>query len=458
MKIARYFFLLALTSLLWPVFEPASAQRSDRPLKAGLASVVITPSQPMWMAGYAARTKPSEGILHDLYAKALAIEDGAGGRVVLVTSDLLGFPQALAEGIAARANKQYKLTRDRLILNSSHTHSGPVVRKSLIGAYDLPPEQAALIDAYSAEIEGKIVAMIGQALRDLAPAKVSYGVGYAGFAMNRRQPTPNGIINGVHPEGVVERDVPILKIESPEGKLRGVVFGYACHNTTLTGQFYQFSGDYAGFASLAIEKSHPGALALFVAGCGADINPYPCSKLELAEQHGNELAQAVEKVLEGKLTPVAGRIRTAFDRALLPFATPPSREEFQARLKDQNVYVRRHAERMLGRLARDGKLIAEYPCPVQVLRIGDDFTLVAIGGEVVTDYSLRLKREIKGRVWVAGYSNDVFAYVPSARMFPEGGYVVNDSMLYYDHPVAFKPELEEIIISRVHELLRRTSN
>ena len=458
MKIARYFFLLALTSLLWPVFEPASAQRSDRPLKAGLASVVITPSQPMWMAGYAARTKPSEGILHDLYAKALAIEDGAGGRVVLVTSDLLGFPQALAEGIAARANKQYKLTRDRLILNSSHTHSGPVVRKSLIGAYDLPPEQAALIDAYSAEIEGKIVAMIGQALRDLAPAKVSYGVGYAGFAMNRRQPTPNGIINGVHPEGVVERDVPILKIESPEGKLRGVVFGYACHNTTLTGQFYQFSGDYAGFASLAIEKSHPGALALFVAGCGADINPYPRSKLELAEQHGNELAQAVEKVLEGKLTPVAGRIRTAFDRALLPFATPPSREEFQARLKDQNVYVRRHAERMLGRLARDGKLIAEYPCPVQVLRIGDDFTLVAIGGEVVTDYSLRLKREIKGRVWVAGYSNDVFAYVPSARMFPEGGYEVNESMLYYDHPVAFKPELEEIIISRVHELLRRTSN
>lgn len=459
MKIRHRYFLALLIPLLWPAFESANAQRSDRPLKAGLSSVVITPAKPMWMAGYAARTKPSEGALHDLHAKALAIEDGAGRRVVLVTSDLLGFPQALAEGIAARANKQYKLTRDQLILNSSHTHSGPVVRKSLIGAYDLPPEQAALIDAYSAEIEGKIVGMIGRALRDLAPAKVSYGVGYTGFAMNRRQPTPSGIINGVYPEGVVERDVPVLRLESPDGKLRGVVFGYACHNTTLTGQFYQFSGDYAGFASLAIERDHPGVLALFVTGCGADINPYPRSKLELAEQHGNELAQAVEKVLAGgKLTPVAGRIRTAFDRALLPFSTPPTREEFQARLKDQNVYIRRHAERMLGRLARDGKLIAAYPCPVQVLRIGEDFTMVAIGGEVVTDYSLRLKKEIKGRVWVAGYSNDVFAYVPSARMFPEGGYEVNESMLYYDHPVAFKPEIEEIIIRRVHELASRTKN
>ncbi len=447
---------ILLILLTFSGLAQSRATAEEVTLKAGFATTVITPAKPIWMAGYAARTKPADGKLHDLYAKAMAIEDRNGNRVVLVTSDLLGFPQDLAAAIAGRAGQEFGLRRDQLILNSSHTHSGPVVRRSLIGAYDLPAEQAALIDAYSAELEGKVVALIGRSLKDLAPAKVSYGVGLAGFAMNRRQPTPKGIVGGVNPDGVVDRDVPVLRIETPEGRMRGIVFGYACHNTTLTAQFTQYSGDYAGFASLAVEKEHPGTTALFVMGCGADVNPAPRSRLDLAEDHGQELAQAVESVLQGKRTVVSGAVRTAFDLAGLPFATPPDRAAFEARLKDENVFVRRHAQRMLNRLEKNGKLESEYPCPVQVLRIGDDFTLVAIGGEVVTDYSLRLKKEIAGRVWVAGYSNDVFAYVPSARMYEEGGYEVNESMIYYDHPVAFAPETEGVIIRRVYNLLKQT--
>ena len=161
-------------------------------------------------------------------------------------------------------------------------------------------------------------------------------------------------------------------------------------------------------------------------------------------------------MLQGRRTAVTGRVRTAFDLAGLPFAPPPGRAEFEARLSDQNVFVRRHAQRMLERLERNGRLEREYPCPVQVLRIGNDFTLIAIGGEVVTDHSLRLKKEIEGRVWVAGYSNDVFAYVPSARMYEEGGYEVNESMIYYDHPGAFAPDTEGIIIRRIHALIKQT--
>lgn len=447
---------LAIPGMAQPRPAPVSTPTSDTSLRAGLASTVITPSKPIWMAGYAARTKPADGKLHDLYAKALAIEDQKGQRIVIVTSDLLGFPQDVAEAIAERAGREFSLTREQLMLNASHTHSGPVVRRSLIGAYDLPAEQVALIDAYGDELETKVVELIGRALRDLAPAKISYGVGLAGFAMNRREPTPKGIIGGTNPDGVVDRDVPVLRIDNPAGKIRGIVFGYACHNTTLTAQFTQYSGDYAGFASLAIEKEHPGAIALFVTGCGADVNPAPRSRLDLAEDHGQELAQAVESVLQGKRAPVTGSVRTGFELAGLPFAPPPSKAEFEERRNDKSVYVRRHAERMLNRLERNGKLETEYPCPVQVVRIGDDFTLVAIGGEVVTDYSLRLKKEIAGRVWVAGYSNDVFAYVPSSRMFDEGGYEVNDSMLYYDHPGAFKPEIEDILIRRIHKLVRMT--
>src|SRR5205085_801371 len=144
----------------------------------------------------------------------------------------------------------------------------------------------------------------------------------------------------------------------------------------LTGEFYQLSGDYAGFAQEAIERTHPGAFALFVQGCGADINPYPRSKLELAQQHGDELEQSVEKVLAASMPPVTvqpggGQIKSILGTVMIPFAPTPTKEEWQARLRDQNAFRRRHAERWLAKLERDGKILSEYPYTVQILQIGD---------------------------------------------------------------------------------------
>src|SRR5436190_7241172 len=96
-----------------------------KPLKAGLARAIITPDQPTWLSGYAARTKPSEGKLHDIWVKALALEDERGNRIVLVTSDILGFSREVAETIAERAQQQFGLRREQLMINSSHTHTAP---------------------------------------------------------------------------------------------------------------------------------------------------------------------------------------------------------------------------------------------------------------------------------------------------------------------------------------------
>jgi hypothetical protein len=453
---AVVFFLLMM---VWCVSAPPLGAQSSKSLtgwSAGLAKVAITPEKPIWMAGYASRNKPAEGKLQELYAKALALEDERDRRVVIVTSDLLGFPRAMAEAIANRARTQLGLPRSQLVLTSSHTHTGPALAGSLVGAYDLNAEQAAAIGEYSRALEEKIVTLIGRALADLAPAKLSFGRGEASFGVNRREMTPSGMRIGVNKQGPADADVPVLRIESPQGQLRGVLFGYACHNTTLTGEFYQWSGDYAGYAQAAIEKKHPGVMAMFVIGCGADINPYPRSRLELAEQHGEALAQAVEKILVGSFPQVRGPLRTAFDYVMLPLSLPPTREEFQSRLSDQNPFRRRHAERMLARLERDRKLISEYSYPIQVVQFGDHLTFIALAGEVVVDYALRLKRELGlDGLWVAGYSHDVFAYIPSARMFAEGGYEVIDSMIYYDLPGPFIPAIEEKIIKKVHELARR---
>jgi len=451
-------FLLALSLVAIVSLQgPSRMQAMNAPagFKAGLANVSITPEKPVWLSGYASRNKPSEGKIQDLWAKALVIQDASGNRVVIVTTDLLGLPRALTSEISEYANKSYRLRREQILFNFSHTHTAPVIASSLAGAYDLDAEQTKAVADYTHQLKGKLLKLIGEALKDLSPAKLSFGRGSAQFAMNRREKRPNGSIAiGVNREGPVDREVPVLKVESAAGKLRGVLFGYACHNTTLTGEFYQVSGDYAGFAQDTIEKAHPGATALFVAGCGADINPYPRSKLEVARQHGDELAKSVDQILAGAMSPVSGQAKSALGSVMIPFAPTPAKAEWQTRLKDQNAFRRRHAERWLAQLERDGKIMSEYPYTVQILQIGE-LKLVALAGEVVTDYSLRLKKELGGNTWVAGYSNDLCSYIPSARMYDEGGYEVIDSMIYYDLPGPYTPAIEEKIIGKVHELDRQ---
>ena len=451
MKSPVRLFLLCCSLLLTAAIQTSHSSEAATAFKAGLAKIVITPEKPTWMAGYAARNKPNEGKIQDLYAKALAIQDSKGNRIVIVTTDLLGLPRALTSEISEHANKSYKLKREQILFNSSHTHTGPVVESSLGGAYDLNAEQTAAVKEYTRKLKDSLLKVIGLALKDLSPAKLSFGKGTAQFALNRRESRNGKIVIGVNREGVVDKEVPVLKIESADGKLRGIAFGYACHNTTLTGEFYQLSGDYAGFAQEAVEKANPGTVALFVMGCGADINPYPRSKLEVAEQHGNELAASVKTVLSGSMAPVSGQVKSVLGGVMIPLAPTPTKDEWQARLKDQNAFVKRHAERWLTKLNRDGKIMSEYPYTIQILQIGD-MKLVALAGEVVTDYSLRLKKEFGGNTWVAGYSNDLCSYIPSARMYAEGGYEVVDSMIYYDLPGPYTSAIEEKIIGKVHEL------
>lgn len=459
MMSTRFRLCLLALSLATIAFLPESprmlAKTAPAAFKAGLAKVAITPEKPVWLSGYAARNKPSEGKIHDLWAKALVVQDASGNRVVIVTTDLLGLPRALTSEISEHANKSYRLRREQILFNSSHTHTAPVIASSLAGAYDLDAEQTKAVTDYTHQLKNKLLKLIGEAIKDLSPAKLSFGRGSAQFAMNRREKRPNGSIAiGVNREGPVDREVPVLKVESADGKLKGILFGYACHNTTLTGEFYQVSGDYAGFAQEEIEKAHPGATAMFVAGCGADINPYPRSKLEVAQQHGAELAKSVDQVLTGAMSPVGGQLKSVLGGVMIALAPTPTKEEWQTRLKDQNAFRRRHAERWLAKLERDGKIMSEYPYTVQILQIGE-LKLVALAGEVVTEYSLRLKKELGGNTWVAGYSNDLCSYIPSARMYDEGGYEVIDSMIYYDLPGPYTPAIEEKIIGKVHELNRQ---
>lgn len=430
---------------------------------AGFATINITPHGPLWLAGYAARTHASEGTLLELHAKALALEDENGHRAVLVTTDLLGLPNSVSEVVARRVQQKYGLARDQLFLNSSHTHTGPVIGTMLSVAYEgkqgISAEQWDAVKVYTGHLEGQMVKVVGEALHKLQPATLSLGRGEADFAINRRVKTAAGYVGGVNRDGPVDHDVPVLVVRSQHGKILGIVFGFACHNTTIGSNFYKFSGDYAGFAQQRLEKRYRGAVAMFMQGCGADANPYPRwskerSGVELARQHGEELAHAVEKTTEGTRLPVIGPLKTAFKVFPVRFAGPPTRADYEQQLKSDNIYVRKHAEDRLKTIDQQGHVPSSYPYSLEVWQFGRSLTMVGLAGEVVVGYDLRLKKELGAeKLWVAGYSNDVFAYIPSERILKEGGYEGGGAMIYYGQPGPFAPGVEETIIGEVHEVI-----
>lgn len=420
--------------------------------KAGVASVKVTPTEPMWMAGYAARTKPSEGVASDLYCKALALEAADGARFVFVTCDLIGIPKGLRDGVEADVAERFKLPPEALLMNASHTHCGPEFRltSEAVANDDARARQAV---EYGNGLRTKIVEIIGQALDTRAPAKLEYSKARCGFAMNRRTPSETGYKNNPWSEGPVDHDVPVLKVSGEDGKLRALLFGYACHNTTLG--FYQFCADYAGFAQTYLEEKHPEATALFLMGCGGDQNPYPRSELELARQHGRSLATAVEAALQAspkrELPPT---LTAAIKKVTLEFAPPKPRAVLERDRESPNKVEAAHARRLLAQLDKDGSIPTTYDCPVQLVRFGNLLTLAAFPGETVVDYSLRTKAELggDGPVWVAGYSNDVFGYIPSKRVLLEGGYEAGGAFLYSRFPGPFRDDVEDRLMKTLGEL------
>jgi hypothetical protein len=232
-----------------------------------------------------------------------------------------------------------------------------------------------------------------------------------------------------------------------------VLFGYACHNTTLGGDFYQINGDYAGFAQAELERLHPGVTALFLMLCGGDQNPHPRGTVELAKRHGTDLANEVARVLQTSLAPVRPPIRAASSVIQLDLA-PHTRETFEEELKVDDVYRQRRARLMLEAYDR-GAPVRQVAFPMQAIRFNGDLTLLALGGEVVVGYGLQAKQSFPGEhLIVSGYCHDVMCYIPTRQVLGEGGYEPVTSMIYYGQPGPFTTEVEETIFAGIGEVMK----
>ncbi|CAM4115449.1 hypothetical protein EWU23_03455 [Cytophagaceae bacterium 50C-KIRBA] len=435
--------ILVISMLCWEAL--------GQEMLVGFAKKNITPSSPIWLTGYASRTQPATGVVHHLWAKAVYLESSPNEKALIVSTDLLGLSREVTQGIVQQLQLKYGITQKQLIINSSHTHSGPMIWPALSGIADYHLEDQRAVSTYTLGLINTIIDLVGEAIANKEKMQLSYGHGQVDFAINRRQLAASKV--GKMLAGPIDHDVPVIKAEDAHGNVKGILMGYACHNTTVQGDNYLVNGDYAGFAQIDIEKKYPQAVSMFLLGCAGDQNPEPRGSLVLAEKHGKKLAEAVHMLVQQKLKPLSNSLQYDALQITLDFQKMDI-STYQKELVGDNVFKQRRAKLMLEAINK-GWNIDHYTYPIQALRIGKEFTIVALAGEVVVDYSLRIKREFAPQdIFVAGYSQEVMCYIPSKNVLSEGGYEAESSMIYYGWPGPFADTVEEKIMKGVHLVMK----
>jgi hypothetical protein len=438
----------------WPIaalFALTTVTGLTAQIRAGAAKSSITPRSPAWLAGFSGRDHPSQSTAGDIFARALAIDDGSGGRVVILSVELVAVPRVLAERVAADIMKAHGLERGQIVINASGTHNAPFVQ----GLYPVlsPPGSAEQreIAAYTADVSRALFDVATAALANMQPARLSFSSGHATFAVNAPLRGAAGASNSAGP---VDTTVPVLRIATLKGETLAVVFGYACRNATLDAGSYAVSADYSGVAAARIERDFPGSVALFLRSCDGDQSPAPRGSMEIATRHGAALAAEVARVLSQQMPPVTGRVRATLIDTSLPFA-PHTREQFETESKSGDPALARRAKLLLA--AYDARIEPrQMPYPVQVLRFTKGFTLVALAGEPAVSYALKI-RKLLGQegLMIAGGANDAGYFVPAAGDMESGNADGADSIVDSGLPGAFTDEAEERILNTVERAWKR---
>ena len=451
----RKWIALSIVSLLFSLDE--SVAKANGPVEIGVSRIDITPAYPVRLTGYGNRTNVFDSIEQKLWGKALVLGQKGKPTMVWITLDLIGFPGFFADALYARLVQKIGLKdRGQLVVSATHTHNGPEtgVLVNIFGT-TLPPNQLADVKLYRDNLLDKLEKLVIDAYSLKAPGKLSWAVEQVTFAMNRRVLEGGKWKDfGETPNGPVDHDLPVLRATDLDGKLVALLINYACHGTTLLPEHNFIHGDWMGATQDMIEKKYPGATVMVAIGCAGDANPSPRGEFVHVNQHAVMITDKIDKLLQAdKFTALNNIPMGKMKKVELTFAHVPDAKEFveQAKLEAaQGLYARNS----LSILAEGGSISSTMSYPVQVWSFGNQLAIVFLGGEVVVDYSLRIKREfIKEKIWINAYSNDISTYIASRRLFTEGGYEVDGSMPYYNHPSRLTDDTEEKILNAVHELI-----
>jgi hypothetical protein len=437
--------------LIYSISFSQQPNATDGTMDVGVARIDITPEVPIRLAGYASRVKSeTDVVMQRLSAKALAFGSDNQHPSILITVDLVGIPWRITKKVGEALAKKSGIDPSQLVICSSHTHGGPEVGNLLnilqsrgdhFSDSLLALNQLIHVAQYTEQLTGKLEEVALAALKNRKRSLVAWGQGQALFAANRRTKG-----------GPVDVALPMMRITGTDGSLTAILVSYACHGTTL-GDTNVIHGDWISEAQKLIEVKHPGTVAMVTLGCGADANPAPRGTVADVKSHGQEIADNVEKLLTAQLQPLTAPPVCNMKWIQLPFSKVPTVPEL-IKLTADNTVKGYQARLELDRVQRGQTIPSSLSYAIQTWNFGGRMSMVNLAGEVVVDYSTRLKNELGAEhLWINAYANDVPCYIASRRVVKEGGYEGETSMYWYDKPAPFAEEVEDIIVGAVHELI-----
>ena len=429
--------------------------------RAGVAEVNMTPPVGISICGFAGRRGPAESIHDDLCARALVLESGET-RVGIVTADVISFAPDLVARVRDQVAKEAGIPGTHLMLNGSHTHSGPTVM-----AFRCMGDRDA---AYEDVLCRKVAGAVKMASEGLAAAGLSVGRSPVRIGYNRREKRDGRIVLGHNPTGPEAPWVDVLRVDRAGGGPMGLLYATAAHPVNLS--TLSISAEFPGYAAEFISRNMPGTVPMFAQACCGDINCSPRDKtFEGSRYLGTLLGSAAlmgalqADPLEG--TALASACRTIALPLMVPTVAAAGQALEAARAgyaaAEQNVDVTPYQlrQRFGGQVAWAEDYVASaraqeqepvQPFEIQAMRIGE-VAVVAYPGEMFVDYQLTLDtRSPFSRTVTLGYSNGCIGYVPTADAYPEGGYEVDQAFKYYG-TLMIAPACEQFIKTATLDLL-----
>ncbi|RJE90909.1 hypothetical protein D3P07_02160 [Paenibacillus sp. 1011MAR3C5] len=433
-------------------------------LRLGVARRDITPLYPLPLAGFGHRIGEMEGEAHPLYLKAVVMQtsniSGARALALIVSADIIWWGSERMERIYAMIRQRWGISSSAVILNATHTHSGPQTSDRfghVIGRVD---------QRYVEFLEMKLAEAIEEAFGNLEPVTMERGIGHCGIGINRRRLEDGQILMAPNEEGIVDPELNVIRFVAENNRQKAIMVHFACHPTTTDQNVV--SSEFPGVA-MALVEQHLGAdtMAFYLQGCCGDVRPRLVKDGEFYRggneeviRFGTELADQVMSVLHRPMRCIRpGMIGSRTATVELPLeaesdtGSGSAAGELPLEAEPDTGSGSAAAELPLEARPDTGSRRWSVPFHIRLVSIADELSLLAMDGEVVTEYGSFVKEQFAGKVLPVGYSNGMLGYIPTAEQLAEGGYEADESYVYFHLPARFAPSVEEIIKQEIREML-----
>ena len=429
-----------------------------RYLKIGSFKTDITPPVGYLLAGHTARNKPSQRIHDPLYLKCLSMSNEKD-RIFVITSDLILFPPEFVKSVKDEIYKKLKIHPSKVLLTTSHTHTGPIMEDAYYYSEKPLPDYLSLL-------KKKIVGGIIHCLNDEEDGIIKFGKGNVDIGIvNRRKRTEEGIKMMPNFNGPIDDEVSVIKFERKDGSPKVIFFNYTCHPTTLSTDIYEISADYPGIAQKEIESFYKGAIGMFSNGCCGDVRPAIIENGKFKGGSFNDM-ERMGKILFSKVIEICEKAGTIEDSnigsVLHTFNFPLEKQLIPESDKELNDVCKIYREKIGCNLSEQWikfikknlkkKKLKDYvQGELQVIKIGN-VMLLGLPGEVMVEIGLKLKAKNKNLI-VCGCSNGYIGYIPTESALREGGYEAS-SFMYDLFPAPYSFDMERKLIETLLKLLK----